>query len=604
MITLRHSNMRQLLILMALAALFLLLIAIPAHGAAAVDPYSPGRCVTMDIPWMSPPTVIPQTGSASSQVMEQGVAMQDSSPDLGANFTWKLRYPIELQRWPIVVLRYRASNLGQGTTYEDRVLQLDLRSGPTGFQTVTAIRLNELILDGALHEVRRDLRGVAGGSMVEAIRFTFQAKAASTGRLDVVQMQFEQPADAAAGEPLPQAAVPFIVKDAAGNPVAGAEVRVGILERSNWTTIGQTGRDGQVTLMTTPGLGVGGNSTALVEAAVVRNGYLTEYIAPIQTPAGNEAIQVTLKSATQDAATPAAVSSAPPTTQSSSPPESAAAAGYDSGELTNTPTVAYPRMYDNGYYDSGYGYYGGSYGPYASGWWIPWNCWPTTTWGGFGAVIVVSNGHHGHDHDDHDHGHRGGHGDWDRPHRDGSGRQQPGHWSAPGGRDRVGAGAGAIGLNGRSFRQQPQANQTWTGRNIQASAPRVTAPPTSTVQSGRSGWPTPRANSPSGVSRGNSSQDVTRSAPSQNTLRPSPSPVRSPGGSGFVSGGGRGGGGSGVASGGGRGGGGSGFASGGGRAGGGSGFASGGGRGGGGGGGSAGGGGRGGGGGGGGGRGR
>lgn len=548
MITL-HYNMRQLLLLLALVALFLLFIAIPAHGAAAVDPYSPGRCVTLDIPWMSPPTVIPQTGSASSQVVDQGVAMQDSGSDLGANFTWNLRYPIELHRWPIVVLRYRASGLAQATTYEDRVLQLDLRSGPTGFQTVTAIRLNDLILDGALHEVRRDLRGVAGGSMVEAIRFTFQAGAASTGRLGVVQMQFEVPADASAGEPLAQATVPFIVKDAAGKPLAGAEVRVGILERSNWTTIGQTGQDGQVTLVTTPGLGVGGNSPAPVEAAVVRNGYLTEYVAPIQTTADNAAIQVTLKSATQ-ATAPAAVTPAPT--------ESTTATAYDSGNATNASAVAYPRMYDNGYgssygdgyYDSGYGYYRGNYGRYASGWWIPWNCWPITPCGNFGTIIVFSNRDRDCDRDDR--GHRGDRGDGDRSNRGGSGRQ-PGHWTAPGGRDRVGAGAGAIPVQGRSFRQQPQANQTGTGRNIQATAPRVTAPPTATMRPGRSDSPTPRGNSLSGVSSGNSSQNVTRSAPSQNTVRPSPSPVRSSGGSGFVSRGGRGGGGGGFAGGGGRG---------------------------------------------------
>ena len=566
MITL-HSNMRQLLLLAALAALFLLLMAIPAHGAAAVlDPYSPDRCVTLDIPWMSPPTVVPQTGSASSGVMDQGVAMQDSSPDQGANFTWKLRYPIELQRWPILVLRYRASSLGQGATYQDRVLQLDLRSGPTVFQTVTAIRLNELILDGALHEVRRDLRGMAGGSMVEAIRFTFQAAAASTGRLDVVQMQFEQSPEVAAGEPMAQATVPFTVKDAAGNPLAGAEVRVGILERSNWTTIGQTGRDGQVTLVTTPGPGFGGSSSAPVEAAVVRNGYLTEYVAPIQTTGGNAGIQVTLKPATQAEARPAAVIPAPT--------ESTTATAYDGGAATNAPAVIYPGRYDNGYnygngyYDSGYGYgysgygyYGGYYGPYASGWWIPWNCWPTTAWwGGFGAAIVVSNGHHGHDCDDYGH-HHDGYGD--RSDRDGLGGQQPGHWTAPGGRDHMGAGTGAIGLNGRSFRQ-PQTHQTGTGRNIQASAPRVTAPPTSTVQSGRSGSPTPRGNNPSGVLSGNSSQNVTRSAPSQNNVRSSPSPVRSSGGSWVASGGGRSGGGGGFARSGSGGGGGGGFAGGGG----------------------------------------
>jgi uncharacterized membrane protein YgcG len=525
------SNWRQLLLLLALAALFLLLIAIPVHGATvgSLDPYSPERCVALDIPWMSPPTVIPQTGSASSRVMDQGVAMQDSNPDLGANFTWKLRYPIELQRWPILVLRYRASSLAQGTTYEDRVLQLDLRTGPTGFQTVTAIKLNELTLDGALHEVRRDLRGVAGGSMVEAIRFTFHGVTAGIGRLDVVQMQFEQPANAATGDALVQAAVPFIVKDTAGRPVAGAEVRVGILERSNWTTIGQTGRDGQVTLAATMAPGIGGKSSAPVEAAVVRNGYLTEYVAPIQAPVGEGGIQVTLKPVTQAVEAPAAA--APPL-------QPATASGYDSGAGWVAPTVAYPPpVYDNGYsyandyyYDSGYGYYG----PYASGWWIPWHCWPITPWGDIGAIVVVSN--RDRNHDDHHHG------DGDDHHRDGLGA--PGHWTAPGGRDHAGRDGGRNPQPWRPVRQAEAGRATLADR-AQATTPRVTATPTPTVRAGTIGRnfvqapaprvtpmpaPAPRWNAPSGVARGPSSPGMMRSSPSWSGVRSSAPGGGAPGG--------------------------------------------------------------------------
>lgn len=553
-----YSNWRQLLALLALAALFLLLLAIPAHGATAAssDPYSPDRSIAMDIPWMSPPTVIPSTGSASSRVMDQGVSMQDTSPDLGANFTWKLRYPIELQRWPILVLRYRASSLAQGGVYEDRVLQLDLRSGPTGFQTLTAVRLGELTLDGALHEVRRDLRGVAAGSIIEAIRFTFQA-AGGTGRLDVVQLQFEQLAGAALGEPLAQAKVPFIVKDAAGNPLPGAEVRVGILERSNWTTIGQTGRDGQVILATTLGPGLGGNS-APVEAAVLRSGYLTEYVAPIQPPVGDAGIQVTLKPASQAVAPPAAVNPTPaqPST------------GYDTGDGWNTPTVTYPPpaygngySYGNDYYDTGYygsGYYGsgyyGYYGGYGSGWWIPWHCWPGTPWGSVGAVFVFSNGDGDHDGDDGHHGNNGNH------HHDGHG--SPGHWTAPGGRGHGGTG---IPTNPAPFKplRPGQGDQMAAARGTQVTSPRVSATPSPTMRSGNSARnvqgsapgvtasPPASWSPPSGISRGSPSAGVIRSGPAQSIGRPGPASGWSSGGSrggtmgGSAGGGGRGGGGGG-----------------------------------------------------------
>ena len=336
------------------------------RGAPVPTPMlAPERAVVLDIAWMSPPKVLPEgtptlASTAQSQLIDGVLRLESSSQAAGASFAWQLRYPVDIARWPIMVLRYRASNLAAGPVYQDHLVQLGMRNSQGQAGTVPAAVLGDIAQDGQVRELRRDLRASGADAVVESIAFTFHP-ARRSGMIDLFEIRFEAPPDAAAADRLPQDQLQFAVADENGNAVSGAQVRAGILERANWTATGTTDRTGQASLLVPLSRAPGDVLVDPVEAAVTKSGYTWQYIAPIMTPRSTP-VQVALKAAQDQPAV--AVAPMPMVTPAPVPVTEGPVVYQSFSEevFYSPPTVYYQPLVVSGY---------GGYCP----WWVPYQEW-------------------------------------------------------------------------------------------------------------------------------------------------------------------------------------------------------------------------------------
>lgn len=330
-----------------IALVTLLIAAIPACAELT---YTPTDCIDLDLGWLSPPTVTPQDASGSAQVQNSTIQILGKTPGVSYSFTWPLRYPIDTPRYSVMVLQYRARGLTPSAEAGDALLTLQLRRGLDEVRALPALRLPHLIQDGALHELRCELFDAAGDSVIDALRFTFNASATG-GELDLCEIRFERSPKTTSAAPLiAQQPIDLLVTDAQGNPMPDAEVRVGILERANWTTIGRTDSAGHAILNATVAPDPAGLRYQPLEAAAQKPGYLPQYLAPIDLPpAMPTRITLSLIPPPQPQ-TPAAIGQGPEGTIYAQP--------YT--------YVQSPIVYETPYV--GPTYYVASY---TSGWWIP-----------------------------------------------------------------------------------------------------------------------------------------------------------------------------------------------------------------------------------------
>src|SRR5690606_28343641 len=73
-------------------------------------------------------------------------------------------------------------------------------------------------------------------------------------------------------------------RDAAGNVISDAEVRAGLIERGNWTSIGSTDGNGQVAMSVVRPIRPDGSMVDPIEAMVLKDGFVPQYVAPIELP--------------------------------------------------------------------------------------------------------------------------------------------------------------------------------------------------------------------------------------------------------------------------------------------------------------------------------
>lgn len=307
--------------------------------------YAPERFVVLDFKWLSPPSVEPTTGEARAEQLDGFTRLEASAtvPEVGV--VWPLRYAVEVDRYPIVSFRYRASNLRPGEQGGAGLFQTELiRDRQT--KTVTIATFDEIIQDGAVHELRKTLAPVAGGYSVDGLRFNFDV-VRTPGRLDIFEVRFENGPGSLPVVQLPHERLDYAVVDEAGRAIAGAEVRAGILERSNWSSEGVSDATGRVSLLTTLPLGPDGKTPEAVEMVVTKNGYLPQYVAPVDYPRNTPVIARMTESTTTSAG---GVSTAFPVAQVPGGVIYAEAPSSTFwGELDDV-VVIYP---------------------YASGWWVP-----------------------------------------------------------------------------------------------------------------------------------------------------------------------------------------------------------------------------------------
>lgn len=319
-----------------------------AGSAMAADP--PETTVQFDLQWLSPPQVTPAGGQAMARQTPEYTRLQGAA-NLGGSFTWPLRYAVEVQRYPILTLRYRARDLSVGPTYANRIMDVQLVDSGGRMNSLTVINYEDLVQDGTVHEIRKDLSQVPADAFIDQMRFNFQGATAG-GRLDVYSITLDRGPNSPEPMKFEQRPVEFVVKDAAGNAVPDAEVHLGLLERSNWVALGSTDAAGRVALMTLAQVRPDGTIDP-VEAVVEHEGNLPQYVAPIKLPASGP-VEVKLSPMPQAQAQPQVVPPAP-----AQPVTQAEPVYYENPVYVPYPVYTYGYAYS--YSTPGY-------------WWVPTYC--------------------------------------------------------------------------------------------------------------------------------------------------------------------------------------------------------------------------------------
>ncbi len=347
---------------LTLHAWLILALALPSWAVAATLP--PEAAIELDLRWLSPPQVSPQTGAATAEMHQKFTRLSSRFVPEGASFTWPIRYAIPVRQYPIVVLRYSARNLFAAPGERSTLLQMNLAHENGTNTPAIIVEMQEIVQDGVVHEIRKDLSRVGGDSAIDSITFSFNA-ISEGGRIDIYELRFEPGPGGVAPFALPREQVQFLVKDASGNVIPDAQVRAGLTERGNWTSIGNTDGNGQVTMQIVRPMRPDGSMEDPVEAMVLKDGFVPQYVAPIEFPRGGP-VEVTLTSAT--AAAQAQSSTAVPIGQE---PDRTVYVPSESTIIYETgPTVVYvdryapywwvPRTYV-GYHPYFHYYYGHGY---------------------------------------------------------------------------------------------------------------------------------------------------------------------------------------------------------------------------------------------------
>jgi len=260
--------------LLSVAVWFFLGLAVKAAavGAPATQPAagdSPERVVVFEVtgPWMLSGWCDINNNVDRFSTLE----LKDNTPHFTVSEVHSLRVwlhylalPISLERYPVMVLRYRAVRSG-GSWYN---IWLDGGAGPSGGGpaggVICAVGTNELVGDGAVHEVRMNLRekGLTTPTLM-GIANGVATGNEPDGSYDLIGLRFEALPDAKP-EPLgDDAAREVEVIDEEQQPIAGARVIVDA-ERRNFARKAETDEAGLAKV--TPLMNESGKHMMRVEA--------------------------------------------------------------------------------------------------------------------------------------------------------------------------------------------------------------------------------------------------------------------------------------------------------------------------------------------------
>jgi len=179
----------------------------------------------------------------------KGGGMRFVVPEAGAMRTWLHRpaLPISPQRYPIIVVRYRATNLDAAGWWYGLWVRCDLLHERKG---LIVLDMHQIRADGKVHEFHRDVRdywlGPPQGAITNLAVGVLAGKKAPAS-LELLELRFEAAPDADA-QPLTDD--PKLTVEAVGpddRPLVGATVIVDG-ERRNFARRGQTGAAGRVVL--------------------------------------------------------------------------------------------------------------------------------------------------------------------------------------------------------------------------------------------------------------------------------------------------------------------------------------------------------------------
>ncbi len=165
--------------------------------------------------------------------------------DKRGTFQYRLHIPIEVEKFPFVVLRYRATNVdtnnGGPALYAD-----DSPDGSLYMRPVAA--LNQLTADGKDQELRIDLRDQKLTKVISGLMICLMATEKQTATIEILEMRFEAAPDAEHIDTAPEAPIDVNVTDMNGTPIAKANVTIDS-ERKDAARSAKTDAQGHVQLV-------------------------------------------------------------------------------------------------------------------------------------------------------------------------------------------------------------------------------------------------------------------------------------------------------------------------------------------------------------------
>ena len=167
-----------------------------------------------------------------------------AEPGRRCSWTYGLSLPIDVAQYPIAVLKYRATNISPKSVY---TLRVDSGVAPEG-----CCRLfpgNEIVSDGAVHEIKKDLREFNVTEPLVLVAVGVEAKDTGPATLEVLDIHFDAPPDEAQREPIAfDSVVEAVVTDEKDQPVKGAHVSVDF-ERRNFVKSTDSTAEGSARIM-------------------------------------------------------------------------------------------------------------------------------------------------------------------------------------------------------------------------------------------------------------------------------------------------------------------------------------------------------------------
>jgi hypothetical protein len=222
-----------------------------ALGCAGVGSKAPARAADIGLPLPPPEQAVvvepgpfwENTGWATildtaAVTLEDGwrrMVMLD--PKSLHNWTYTLAAPVDIQEYPMAVLTYRARN----TRPDDFYVVWTEGAQPFVHE--------DLVADGQVHELRRDMRELAEGrTSFETFAMGIRSDEQAPAELEILQLRFERAPDSPPAKRIEEGdPITVEVVGLEGHPVKGATVTVDA-ERPNWSRSARTGPDGKATV--------------------------------------------------------------------------------------------------------------------------------------------------------------------------------------------------------------------------------------------------------------------------------------------------------------------------------------------------------------------
>ena len=236
-----------------------------ATQAVATRVFPPHRAVVLrtHLPWRSCHWAGParNTDKWSQDMTLKHPRFTIHEPNKHHVWIYYLKVPVDVARYPVVVLTYRARRTKWTMGY---VLWLDDGTGPNNGRGLCVLAPKDLVDDGRVREVSRDLRKYKPKGDIIGLALGATAGAEAPGVFDLMGLRFEAPSKAPARPAQgTDAPVRVRVQGPAGRPVAGASVTVD-WERLNFARTVTTGATGQAQVV--PLTNKSGTHTLHVEA--------------------------------------------------------------------------------------------------------------------------------------------------------------------------------------------------------------------------------------------------------------------------------------------------------------------------------------------------